>query len=139
MFPKSIKFLSIFAAEMKKAGAILLISLYGLGLVRPAMPLIEYYFKMEEYKAKCVNKARPQLHCEGRCHLMNKLKALHEDSSDPSPAPVRINFEDYPVALLTQKSLDHTGIDNPEKLYPSRHDSTVSTYITKIFHPPPGV
>lgn len=122
---------------MKKAGAILLIALYGLGLVRPAMPLIEYYLKMEEYKAKCINRAKPKLHCNGKCYLMKQLKALHTEKSVPtSPAPVKINFEDYPVALIAQRTLYLTSIDNRKKLYPPQHDTAISSYTVKIFHPP---
>ena len=122
---------------MKKAGAILLVSLYGLGLVRPAMPLIEYYFKLEEYKAQCINKAKPRLHCDGKCHLMEKLKVAAGEKPSPScPAPVKINFEDYPIALLAKISSMVASIQSSEKLYPPQRVAIIGTPVFSIFHPP---
>lgn len=35
---------------------------------------IEYQIHLPNYLAKCINKDRPQLHCDGQCVLMQKIK-----------------------------------------------------------------
>jgi hypothetical protein len=37
-----------------------------------------YLVQKEEYAKRCVNKSRPQLHCNGKCQMMMKLKAQEE-------------------------------------------------------------
>jgi len=46
--------------------------------------LLSYYTNKQAYERYCVNKARPQLHCDGKCQLGKKLKAEEEqDKKDP--------------------------------------------------------
>jgi len=35
---------------------------------------VEYQIHLPDYLAKCVNKDRPQLHCNGQCVLMKKIR-----------------------------------------------------------------
>lgn len=124
---------------MKTTIAILLTLLYGVALLRPAFPLIEYYAKMEVYLEKCANKKRPELHCNGQCILMQKLKGMNETSQDSptAPAPAKINFEDYPIGFVDAS-------DAVQSLAPNIHSgfSTVpwlmfsNAYEHAIFHPP---
>jgi len=47
-------------------------------------PILDYWAHYEYIsKNLCVNKAKPQLHCNGKCHLKNQL-AQAADSSDKS-------------------------------------------------------
>ncbi|KAA5534906.1 hypothetical protein F0919_09910 [Taibaiella lutea] len=46
--------------------------------------LLSYYTNKQAYERYCVNKARPQMHCDGKCQLGKKLKAEEEkDKKDP--------------------------------------------------------
>ncbi len=82
------------------------IALYGIALIRPAFPLVEYYLKMEVYLEKCANKKRPELHCNGQCILMQKMRAMNTESQDQSrPAPAKVNFEDYPIGFVEELHL----------------------------------
>nr|WP_237421255.1 hypothetical protein [Flavobacterium sp. Sd200] len=53
-------------------------------MLRPVLPLGEYILNYE-YIAKelCVNKEKPAMHCNGKCHLMKELakKAADENPS----------------------------------------------------------
>lgn len=43
-----------------------------------------YYVNTAEYAKNCVNKARPKLHCNGRCQMMKKMKQEEKkDSQNP--------------------------------------------------------
>jgi hypothetical protein len=52
-------------------------------LAKPVMPVLDYILNYN-YIAKvlCVNKAKPQMHCNGKCHLMKELaKAAEKEKS----------------------------------------------------------
>lgn len=49
-----------------------------------------WYLINKDYVARelCVNKSKPQMHCNGKCHLAKQLKKLEESpTSDQKPAP----------------------------------------------------
>lgn len=52
---------------------LLLFSLSAQVLNRPIF-VLGYYFDPAPYAKACENKALPQLHCNGKCQLMKKLK-----------------------------------------------------------------
>jgi hypothetical protein len=123
---------------MRSANAIIFVVLYGFALVRPALPLLDYYVKMEEYKALCINKARPEMKCNGQCILMQRLKAMNIETQEPAaPAPVKINFEDYPIGFIID---GHHRISARAGISPG--DATAAEkfffddFVSDIFHPP---
>lgn len=51
-------------------------------LLKPVFPVIEYLANYTYItKELCVNRAKPQMHCNGKCHLMKELakKAAEEN------------------------------------------------------------
>ena len=42
---------------------------------------VEYQIHLPEYLAKCTNKDRPQLHCNGQCVLMKKIKEKEKEEA----------------------------------------------------------
>jgi hypothetical protein len=122
---------------MKPALSIVFVLLYTIAMIRPAYPLVEYYIKLDEYQAKCLNKAQPQLHCNGQCILMQKLKAVNGgDPAPTAPAPAKINLEEYPVTFLDEP-FSYTGIPPEVNTICITHfDFPLPTRIADIFHPP---
>lgn len=53
-------------------------------LLKPVLPVLEYAIHYEYIiKELCENKAQPQLHCNGTCHLKKELaKASETEKSD---------------------------------------------------------
>lgn len=46
--------------------------------------VLSYFTNKQAYEKYCVNKARPQLHCDGKCQMAKKIKAEEErDQKDP--------------------------------------------------------
>lgn len=115
----------------------LFIILYFVALLRPAYPLVEYYVKLEQYKQACINKERPQLHCNGQCILMQRLRALnHEEQTSVPPTPGKINFEDYPVSI--DETTQHLPV-NIHSAIPKMHFAerkAINTFLTDVFRPP---
>jgi hypothetical protein len=49
----------------------------------------DYYLDTAAYIAKCINKDRPQMHCNGRCQLCKKLQAQdNTDKQNPERRPL---------------------------------------------------
>lgn len=49
--------------------------------------VLSYFTNKQAYERYCVNKARPQLHCDGKCQMAKKIKAEEErDQKDPLKA-----------------------------------------------------
>ncbi len=77
---------------MRKATISILVFTFLSILLRPYSPHLEYAHN-KEYIANnlCQNKAKPELKCEGKCHLSKQLKAQSERQEDQStPLPPQI-------------------------------------------------
>lgn len=68
----------------------------------------------------CINKARPQLHCNGKCHLAKQLrKADDTEKKVPTGAPVKVKYEVLPVATFAfaAPAVAHWSV--PARRYPA--------------------
>jgi hypothetical protein len=49
----------------------------------------------------CINKARPQLHCNGKCHLAKQLRKTDDaEKKAPNGAPAKVKYEVLPTAAF---------------------------------------
>lgn len=124
---------------MKPRVAILFMMLYGLALLRPAFPLVDYYVKLNEYKRACINQSKPELLCNGQCVLMKRLQTLNVvGANEPAaPLPVKINFEDYPLGFVEPIVWVTRDFNRTVFLFEYIVPGTVSAgHLLDIFHPP---
>lgn len=90
-----------FAEVLKKIITYLLLGLYLHAAFAPYMPVINYVFNYEFYKTVlCENKSRPELKCNGKCHLMKELKASNSQNSDAKLPVPTIDLSKLPISLL---------------------------------------
>jgi len=81
--------------------------LYLLAMVRPVMPIIEYYANYD-YIANvlCENRDKPYLECNGKCYLDDQLaKVNHNDHDHKSTIP-QINLADYPISPIDRSNYE---------------------------------
>jgi hypothetical protein len=81
----------------------------------------------------CVNKDKPELKCNGKCHL----KKVSEKKSNDDQAPTKaIDFKDFNLFVVSQIKYDFVGISfkNIEISPYSNLYSYSSTY--QLDHPP---
>ena len=64
----------IFAAMFKQLTAILLLLAFSAQTFSSPFILLDYYVNTAAYARKCVNRAKPKLHCNGKCQVMKKMK-----------------------------------------------------------------
>lgn len=87
------------------------------------------------YKKSCINKAKPKLHCNGKCQAFKKL----EDKKDQdSKASTESKYNEVEVVLSSKSFFPYLSLLFKEKMnhYHRHYFSLTSTYIHSIFHPP---
>ena len=111
--------------------------LYLLAMVRPLIPIIEYYANYDYIaNALCENRDKPYLECNGKCYLEKQLKkANHGDYDHKSNIP-SINFDDYPVSLINQYTYQLKEIKELRLEQLFVHKNTSQTFFNSLFKPP---
>lgn len=88
---------------MRVAGNSMFLFLYLIALLKPIQPLIEYYLRYDYFaKELCLNLDRPEMKCNGKCILMQRLKNAAEESAPTplTPTSSNVNIKEYPIGLM---------------------------------------
>jgi hypothetical protein len=107
-------------------------------LARPVLPVAEYIINYD-YIANvlCVNKAKPQMHCNGKCHLMKELAKAAEQDKPASPDKKSNNAQ---AEVLFCQPLLTVNLSAPVKIMPKQLPPYNCLYNrlygTAVFHPP---
>src|SRR5690606_2414529 len=109
--------------------------LYMLAMLRPVIPVFDYVIN-QDYIAEylCINKDKPEMHCDGKCYLMEMLDEQNQQKKQNLPA---IDLREYPIGFVQVLNLSAR-----EEL--SLNPTTVITYIEQysylfnnsLFRPP---
>ena len=59
---------------LKTIVSILLILAFTAQTFKGGMVVMNYYANTEAFAKNCVNKAKPKLHCNGKCQMMKKMQ-----------------------------------------------------------------
>lgn len=93
-----------------------------------------YYMNTEAYAKNCINKARPKLHCNGKCQMMKKLR--QEEKKDAQNPEGRSNMKDQ---VLSSKS-HFASVQLIISSFTVNHFDSSPSYThdraMDIFHPP---
>ena len=83
---------------MSKTAASFFVFLYLIAMLRPIQPYVEYVLN-QDYIAEflCINKEKPELQCNGKCHL---VKQLEEQQKSNPMTPLRVSLENYPIGFV---------------------------------------
>jgi hypothetical protein len=98
--------------------------------------IADYYSNIAAYAKNCVNKARPMLHCNGKCQLMKKLQQQQDDQQDKAAQWGNLKSE-----VLSTKSF-YPSLSKPAFTISSsvKNGAPISVKITDrsygCFHPP---
>lgn len=105
-------------------------------MLRPIQPYVEYFLN-QDYIAEflCINKEKPELQCQGKCHLMKQLEK--QDENNPLKS-LRISLENYPIGFVDILEI------HPLESFDSSHKNKNSfykvlyrfNYIYTAFQPP---
>ncbi len=108
--------------------------MYLVAMLRPIAPFVEYAINYDYIsEVLCINKDKPELHCNGKCYVMNQLK---EQKSEDLKS-LQISMEEYPIGFV-----EIVSIDIPKKIFcitkKTHFYQQNYTYIAdnSVFHPP---
>ncbi|WP_345229696.1 hypothetical protein [Olivibacter ginsenosidimutans] len=96
---------------------------------------MEYQIHLPDYLAKCINKDRPQLHCNGQCVLMKKIRESEEREQKKNLAAYEYSSL-YVHREYTTFSMCQQYEENREDLVLPYFIHYTFTYHTSPFHPP---
>lgn len=86
-------------------------------------------------KVLCENKDKPEMHCEGKCYLMKKLKQAHEKEQKQERQSQKQQIQDAVVTIpvtFKQYAFAETNIHIPFSM------GMPQNIKNSIFHPPKG-
>jgi hypothetical protein len=115
------------------------ILLYLIALCKPIAPLIEYYANQDFFATVlCINKDKPEMHCNGQCVLMQRLKkAMQDEPVSPSAPLPKIEFRDYPIGFISSL-FSGVPLVSTESIVNNTfyRELCSSLHIGDFFHPP---
>lgn len=93
----------------------------------------DYYLNTSAYAKNCINKARPQMHCNGKCQMMKKLKQEEKKSAQSPEKTANKNIIISSKSFFTTLTFLYTG---KVILYSSMLPSFPVNRSYPFFHPP---
>ena len=107
-------------------------------LLKPIFPLVEYAMNFD-YIANvlCENKAKPEMHCNGKCHLMKQLANASEAEKPASEHQKKSvsTFELFCDTALPIELPQRFLVAAADAVF-AYHNSFCASFEAKIFHPP---
>ncbi len=104
------------------------------------MPLVYLDFKLrQDYIAKvlCINREKPEMHCNGQCILMQKLKkAKQTEQSQENQTHHKQTFETFCEPLFDFHTF---GLLIEKEALIAYEGLFLSQFFSDIFHPPQNV
>jgi len=99
---------------------------------------LDYFANTSAYAKNCINKARPKMHCNGKCQMMKKM--LEEERKEQENTERK--FENK-ITVLSSKSFFYTTEARFSSLINNKATAFEKTYPIKdmsyaFFHPPQG-
>ena len=121
---------------VKKVFAFILLIAFTMQTFGRALVVIEYYTNTSAFAKNCINKARPRLHCNGKCQMMKKLKEQEKkDAQNPDRKSENKNEN-----ILSSKSFFTNDLATfspiEKKEFPRLPVAKEIKIARSIFHPP---
>ena len=108
-------------------------------LLKPVLPVVEYIVNYEYItKVLCVNKAKPKMQCNGKCHLKKEL-AKASESETPISSNKKTAFQEVEVLFFEEiKSFNirYIYFDKNQFLNTNYSDLYSNLNSDSVFRPP---
>jgi hypothetical protein len=124
-----------FAPMIRFTAAILLIFAFAIQTFKGGFVIFDYYANTAAFAKNCINKAKPKLHCNGKCQMMKKMQ--QEEQKDQQ-TPER-KFENK-IEVLSSKYFITTIHPGASKIITRCYNNSYTARELKMprsfFHPP---
>lgn len=93
-------------------------------MLRPVQPYVEYVLN-QGYIAEflCVNKDKPKLQCNGKCHLVKELEKQQGNEQNT----LQVSLENYPIGFVNIYKI------HPLKTFNTSERSIINTSYQKLY------
>ena len=117
--------------------AMLFTALLLLQILGPEVVVVSFRLNQPALAARyCVNKARPQLRCNGRCHLARQLRQAEGGTSKaPAPGWAKGKYEVLPTVALVLPAR-RASLRPARRFAPARMARCVAPPGPGVFRPP---
>ena len=120
---------------LKKTVALILVSVFLFQTFSKVVVYADYLINKDYItKVLCINKDKPKMHCNGKCHLKKQLEK--EKKKEQSPAnPVKEKRE---IQFFSEFNFNISEISPPvtKILAPDYYFSLSEKHLTSVFQPP---
>ncbi len=83
---------------MKFWVSIITVFLFLISLIRPVLPVYDYFLNYNYIvNVLCVNKDKPEMHCDGKCYLKKELSQTNNISNNTKNTLNNYRFRPVPV------------------------------------------
>lgn len=117
----------------------MLLILSLLVFIKPVVPVFEYVINYE-YIAKvlCINKNKPEMHCNGKCHLMQEMAKTSEKELPLTPSKKHVVTETEVLFYQELESFAFDGFFNDSRLHITSNYFNFYQLLKSsgTFHPP---
>ena len=120
---------------LKPITAIIFLLSFALQTFSSWLIVADYFTHTAAYATHCENKAKPQLHCNGKCQMMKKLQ--HEEQKDEQNNENKSGIKNETILYLQTSFYNiSSAYHSTLALYPCISDDQLQTMPRSIFHPP---
>ena len=122
---------------MKKVVSVVLAILIVVLSFKDVFVFADFYWNQDFIaKTLCINKDKPEMKCNGKCHLSKVIKEI-QDQEDKSPDSKEENrFSTvYVVAPLSSFTFNNPTIINKRSFF-IKNETYIFNFLNKVFHPP---
>jgi len=126
--------LPIFTAMFKKITATILLLAFVSQTFAGPFIMLDYFVNTAAYAKNCINKARPKMHCNGKCQAMKKIQEQEKKDMQDSQRKA-----ENKLPVLSSKSFFcSVNIVSREikNNYPLKNIKQTCHRALAVFHPP---
>ncbi|UKB79279.1 MULTISPECIES: hypothetical protein [Chryseobacterium] len=107
-------------------------------VLRPLVPLVEYAVNYDYIvKVLCINKSRPEVHCNGKCYLSKELAKTNDSESSPFQKIKNSGQKILDTYILPETTEIITTEKRPFFNFNFTYEAAYSfLFLTHIFKPP---
>lgn len=105
---------------------------------KPVLPVVEYVVLYDYIKNElCVNKDKPEMECNGKCHLMKELA----HASDSGTEKTKIHFASAELQIIYYQAISILSPGNLFKSYKVHNNKSIEdlytfSFLNFLFKPP---
>jgi hypothetical protein len=114
---------------------ILLMGAFALQNFQRLAIVLDYYSNQRAYAVLCENRNKPQLHCNGKCQMMKKLKAEEKNDANSRDSKL-MGFDDVVSSRSFFAELPDKRFQLLSRRYPEFSSPLSAGQMLRIFRPP---